>query len=415
MLGRKMENEVSTFTLASFSSSDQEKSVDLQGEHGGGGFICVPVSFVNHIAAGADGTAELQATSQSQLLNQTSIVSTQPTTLLSIQVENIHQQLTGGSSEDSGVSTASAQLLDGQQDQINQPTNEEPKKRKGGWPKGKKRKKETRDSNAPKAPVTGYVLYLTEQREKLKVEHPELPFTEMTRLLGSRWSALSQEDKQKYLDAAEVDKRRYIEELKAYQQSEAYQSWLKRQAAKKLKCLVDVETIDGEVDSIVLDLEDDPSDLYCKTCNQYFSSLHNKKEHMYGKQHLQMLTGEFEREAELTKQEEDRLLSTSVDEPECLDRTAFLERYKGPNSTENMKMDIIEANTLREMEIGELRRSLEISRERHLQLQKQAQVYKLRLQKVESEVENMKAYGASLATQLDGLRMVPTLFGVINF
>ena len=44
--------------------------------------------------------------------------------------------------------------------------------------------------------------------------------------------------------------------------------------------------------------EDNDNELFCRTCDQYFSSLHNKREHMYGRQHLQMLTGEFEREAE---------------------------------------------------------------------------------------------------------------------
>lgn len=38
--------------------------------------------------------------------------------------------------------------------------------------------------------------------------------------------------------------------------------------------------------------------MYCRVCNQFFSSLHNKKEHLFGKQHLSQLTGEFEREAE---------------------------------------------------------------------------------------------------------------------
>ena len=32
-------------------------------------------------------------------------------------------------------------------------------------------------------------------------------------------------------------------------------------------------------------------DLYCRTCRQFFSSLHNKREHLLGKQHLQNLTG----------------------------------------------------------------------------------------------------------------------------
>ena len=30
-------------------------------------------------------------------------------------------------------------------------------------------------------------------------------------------------------------------------------------------------------------------DLYCKACNQYFNSLHNKREHIFGRKHLQMV------------------------------------------------------------------------------------------------------------------------------
>ena len=36
---------------------------------------------------------------------------------------------------------------------------------------------------------------------------------------------------------------------------------------------------------------DENDDLYCRTCRQFFSSLHNKREHLLGKQHLQTLTG----------------------------------------------------------------------------------------------------------------------------
>ena len=43
---------------------------------------------------------------------------------------------------------------------------------------------------------------------------------------------------QKYFAAAENDKKRYIEELKAYQQTETYQALIKRQLAKKLKNIV---------------------------------------------------------------------------------------------------------------------------------------------------------------------------------
>lgn len=69
-------------------------------------------------------------------------------------------------------------------------------KKKGGWPKGKKRRKTFRDSNAPKAPLTGYVRFLNEQREKVRAERPELNFPEVTKLLGAQWSKLSAEEKQ---------------------------------------------------------------------------------------------------------------------------------------------------------------------------------------------------------------------------
>lgn len=49
-------------------------------------------------------------------------------------------------------------------------------KRKGGWPKGRKRKPEL-EHRAPKAPATGYVLYLNEKRKLL--EYKDMAFTEV--------------------------------------------------------------------------------------------------------------------------------------------------------------------------------------------------------------------------------------------
>lgn len=63
--------------------------------------------------------------------------------------------------------------------------------------------------------------------------------------------------------------------------------------------------------------EDDSNELYCRVCNQFFSSLHNKKEHLFGKQHLLMLTEEFEREAEQNANGTDKVVSDSPDLPTC--------------------------------------------------------------------------------------------------
>ena len=44
-----------------------------------------------------------------------------------------------------------------------------------------------------------------------------------------------------------------------------------------------------------------------------------------------------------------------------------------------------------------------------------AVVFQLLETKLEQDLGNLKAFGAALATQIDGLRMVPMLFGMINF
>ncbi|CAB4011436.1 Hypothetical predicted protein [Paramuricea clavata] len=95
--------------------------------------------------------------------------------------------------------------------------------------RGKKRKKSLKDSNAPKAPLTGYVRFLNEHREKVRQEKPELPFYEITKILGTMWSQMPQEQKQSYLNEAEKDKERYSKELVEYQQTDAYKSFVAKQ------------------------------------------------------------------------------------------------------------------------------------------------------------------------------------------
>jgi len=67
--------------------------------------------------------------------------------------------------------------------------------KRGGWAKGRKRKKPLRDTNAPKSPLTGYVRFMNERREQLRAKRPEVPFPEITRMLGNEWSKLPPEEK----------------------------------------------------------------------------------------------------------------------------------------------------------------------------------------------------------------------------
>ncbi|XP_052603008.1 SWI/SNF-related matrix-associated actin-dependent regulator of chromatin subfamily E member 1-related [Peromyscus californicus insignis] len=109
---------------------------------------------------------------------------------------------------------------------------EEPVKKRG-WPKGKKRKKVL--PNGPKAPVTGYVRFLNERREQIRTRHPDLPFPEITKMLGAEWSKLQPAEKQRYLDEAEKEKQQYLKELWAYQQSEAYKVCTEKIQENKIK------------------------------------------------------------------------------------------------------------------------------------------------------------------------------------
>lgn len=36
--------------------------------------------------------------------------------------------------------------------------------------------------------------------------------------------------------------------------------------------------------------------MYCRTCDQWFHNLHNKREHLQGKQHIKSVAGDIKRE-----------------------------------------------------------------------------------------------------------------------
>ena len=44
---------------------------------------------------------------------------------------------------------------------------------------------------------------------------------------------------------------------------------------------------------VVLQGNDGEDELQCKICNQFFISVHNKKEHMFGRQHIMAITSKY--------------------------------------------------------------------------------------------------------------------------
>ncbi|XP_037090388.1 high mobility group protein 20A-like [Pollicipes pollicipes] len=104
--------------------------------------------------------------------------------------------------------------------------------RKKGWPRGKKRTLKIKDVNAPKLPMSGYMLFLNDHREQVRAANPGATFSDMTRLLANAWQAAPQEEKQQYMEAAQQQKERYSRELIKYQQTDAYRAFSEQVKAK---------------------------------------------------------------------------------------------------------------------------------------------------------------------------------------
>ncbi|XP_027945623.1 LOW QUALITY PROTEIN: uncharacterized protein LOC114198411 [Eumetopias jubatus] len=325
-------------------------------------------------------------------------------------------------------------VLANQRDPKEQDT-EEPKKRKGGWPKGKKRKP-PRDISVPRAPMTGYMIFLNEQRSQLRARHPDLPFTEITKMLAAQWAQLSQEKKQRYVYEADEDKQRYIRELQAYQSSQACRAFLQRQAAHGARTLLAGPGTPGNrLERVGLPFSaldgDEGNDLYCRTCRQFFSSLHNKKEHLLGKQHLQNLTGKFEKDSTeylkhlepLEKEEGQNLHKGDSEEeaewphPLVLGGLIPEKRFASFDLC-FLQEFIFKLLKIKEFELRELRKTLERARVEQEALQRQLvefqgwpavnprYPFQNQQQRLEVELVGLKTYGVVLEKEFENLNTV---------
>ncbi|KAG9329161.1 hypothetical protein JZ751_007388 [Albula glossodonta] len=71
--------------------------------------------------------------------------------------------------------------------------------------KGKKKK----DPNAPKRPPSGFFLFCSEHRPKIKAQNPSLGIGDVAKKLGEMWNNLGDSNKQPYLMKANKLKDKY--------------------------------------------------------------------------------------------------------------------------------------------------------------------------------------------------------------
>ncbi|KAH8596604.1 hypothetical protein B0O99DRAFT_102874 [Bisporella sp. PMI_857] len=90
-------------------------------------------------------------------------------------------------------------------------------------PKRRYRRHPPRDPNAPTRPDTAYVAYVKFMRQDPEIA--SLPFVEIAKLLGHRWSHLSSTVKGVWIRTAAAEKQEYDSALAKYNKSKEYQSF----------------------------------------------------------------------------------------------------------------------------------------------------------------------------------------------
>ncbi|KAI8855342.1 high mobility group box domain-containing protein [Chytridium lagenaria] len=91
-------------------------------------------------------------------------------------------------------------------------------------PKAKSTKVSSRkkkDPNAPKKPMSPYLIWSNENRARIKEENPDAGFGDIGKLLGAEWKQVGESEKEAYKKMADKDKARYEKEVKTYKSAAA--------------------------------------------------------------------------------------------------------------------------------------------------------------------------------------------------
>lgn len=87
-----------------------------------------------------------------------------------------------------------------------------------------KKKKKKRDPLLPKRPKTGFFFYLDETRNSIAEEFPDMKMSERSKLMGQRWSQLSNEEKKPFIEKNIIAKEEYKVAMEKYNQNKAKQA-----------------------------------------------------------------------------------------------------------------------------------------------------------------------------------------------
>ncbi|KAI1315192.1 Non-histone chromosomal protein 6 [Mortierella claussenii] len=82
-------------------------------------------------------------------------------------------------------------------------------------------KKAAKDPNEPKRPATAFNLFSREKREDVKIDHPGANAAKLSKILGSLWRDLSEDEKSKYTNQQKMAMTAYRIEKETYDERKA--------------------------------------------------------------------------------------------------------------------------------------------------------------------------------------------------
>jgi uncharacterized protein YdaU (DUF1376 family) len=90
------------------------------------------------------------------------------------------------------------------------------------------------DANKPRGPVTAYALFVRTCRDELRRKYPQLTvdYNVISRKCSERWKAMNDNEKRRFNDTADLQRKRYKEEMAKYvQEQTAKQQQQQQQSA----------------------------------------------------------------------------------------------------------------------------------------------------------------------------------------
>merc|ERR1711993_10857 len=78
--------------------------------------------------------------------------------------------------------------------------------------------KKQKDPNAPKGRMYSFMFFCNEMRPKIWKEQPELKMTELAPKISALWKELKEDQKKKFEEMAEADKKRYESEMELFKE-----------------------------------------------------------------------------------------------------------------------------------------------------------------------------------------------------